>query len=486
MERLINIFFSRNNTFIVVLLFVFLELINVILMKSSANLLLTIPETIWVLYLLMCRGDVQNALLFHIIFCLTGFDATSASTEMQLMSYPKVKLVGPITLSYVILGLIWIRAIKRPITKEAKKTLIYQFRGVIIKLMTYGVTVGLFGILFFKYRFDDFILPFVYIVTGFVLLDILIRLLSEEYLKRCYDCMISLLIAAPIVAFLAYFFLSIRATYSDYDALIFSEVFILAPTLLIALFFNGTHRYLIIFSLILYFICVGSAGRGGFFFNITASFMVVIYLIYFSDTIRKMPLSKIGRVVVPIVLISIITYISTMDFGLNLGTRKIAELVSMFEAVGTLSASGIDISGISASPYIRIAEFLNIIENGLHNLLGLFFGYGYGGYYTDSTHLFQNVDVSDGGFPMEVINTGRYGTAHSFLPTTLLHNGVIGLFLICRQGIRYLKKVKYTPLVFAAFTLFFYSFYFNTSLFMAATFSLFAAESKLILHYDSN
>ena len=180
----------------------------------------------------------------------------------------------------------------------------------------------------------------------------------------------------------------------------------------------------------------------------------------------------------------LITYIGTMDFSLNLGTRKLNELISMFEALGSLSAAGVDISGISESPYIRIAEFLNIIDNGLSNPLGLIFGCGYGGYYTDSTHLFQNVDVSLGGFPMDVVNSGKYGTAHSFLPMTLLYNGIVGLFFICKLGIDYLKKIKYSPLVFAAFTLFLYSFYFNTSLFMAASFSLFAAEFKLIPHYD--
>lgn len=479
MEKVIGHLFSGKHPIIVVTLFVIMGLMNVVCMESYANLLLTFPQVLFVLYLLMIRNDVEDALLFHVIFCLTGFDATSGSTELQLMSYPEIKLVGPLTLSYIILGLIWLRVVKKKIPKSTQQTLLYQFRKVVILMMGYGMLVGLFGLCFLGYRFSDFILPSVYIVTGFLFLDILIRLLDSSFLKKCHYCMLYLLIAAPPVAFISFFLLGIRADYSGLDALLFNEAFMLAPTLIIAFFYKGSHKLFFMFSLLLYFLCVMSAGRGGFFLNIAASLVFVVYLVYFAGETKHSFAAKVSKVTIPFIFVALISYISTMDVGLNLGTRKLSELVSLFEAFGTLSATGVDISVVSASPYIRIAEILNILDNGLHNIFGLILGYGYGGYYTDSTHLFQNVDVSNGGFSMDVIRSGRYGTAHSFLPMILLYNGLYGLFLIVRLGFRYFKKVMFSPLVFAAFTLFFYSFYFNTSLFMATSFSLFAAEWKI-------
>lgn len=484
MEKVINRWFSGKHPVIIVTLLVMLGLINVVFMESYANLILTLPEALLVLYLLLIRKDIEDSLILHVVFCLTGFDATSGSTELQLMSYPEVKLFGPITLSYVILGLIWVIAVQKPIVKEYKKTMIFRFRRVMIILMLYGILAGILGLYFLGYRFGDFIIPLVYTSTGFVLLDIFVRINSTTFLEKCYYCSLYLLISAPIVAFTCFFILNIRADYSGLDALLYNEAFMLFPALLLVYFYKEPHKPLITCSIVLYFICVMTAGRGGFFFNIAASFFIAVFLVYFAKETRDTNAAKVGRITIPVMVIALVTYIGTMDFSLNLGTRKLNELISMFEALGTVTAAGVDITGISDSPYIRIAEFLNILDNGISHPFGLLFGRGYGGYYTDSTHLFENVDVSLGGFPMEVVNSGKYGTAHSFLPVILLYNGLLGLFLICKLGISYLKKIKYSPLVFAAFTLFFYSFYFNPSLFMAASFSLYAAESKLMPHYD--
>lgn len=162
------------------------------------------------------------------------------------------------------------------------------------------------------------------------------------------------------------------------------------------------------------------------------------------------------------------------------------ELISLLEALFTIGSTGFTLTDISDSPYIRVAEVLNILDNGIRDPLGLIFGHGFGGVYTDSTGLFRNVDVSIGGFPLEIINSGRYGTAHSFLPNTLLFNGLIGTYMLLKKGFMYLKNIKYSPLCFAGYFLFLYSFYFNTSLFLAATFALYAAEYDIKKYSNVN
>lgn len=419
-------------------------------------------------------------MLYHVIFCLTGFDATFSDEEAVLYSYPEVKLFGPLTVSYIILGLIWVRAITIPINKEVKQTLLFKFWKIILILMLYGAIVGFLGILFDGYRFGDFITPFVYIFIGFVFLDIVIRLYDKQFLEECYGFAFCLLVASPIATFISFFLLHLSVEYSVYDTLISNEVFGFCPILMLFLVFKEKNNKLLLYTgLVTYFICAFTAGRGGTFLDIAACFAIIAYIVYTKKGLVRPIYRRLLIIGIPITVVGIVSYSQIMDVGANLATVKISELFSMFQALGTISSSGLDISGISESPYVRIAEVLNVLDNGLHNILGLLFGYGYGGYYTDSTHLFEAVPLT-GAFPQEYINTGRYGTAHSFMPTLLLYNGVVGLTMTTVLCFRYLKSIKFTPLAFAAFNLFFHSFYFNTSIIMGAAFILFAAESRIV------
>ncbi len=474
-----NQFESRRVYFIVGIL-ILLELANMIFMGSLLNLLITFPQVFYVLYLLFIKGDIKNALLAHVLFCLTGFDATISDYEVELYSYPEVKLFGPLTVSYIILGLIWMKALKKPVPKEVVTSLIFKFKQIIMIFMLYGILIGLMGLLFDRYRFSDFITPFVYIIVGFVFLDIVCRLYDKKFLGKCYHYAFCLLVASPIATFISFFLLHISVQYSAYDMLISNEVFGFCPILIMFLVFKEKRKSLLLYiGLLAYFISAFSAGKGGTFLEIAVCISIIAYFVYFKQGIVRPLFKKLLLIVFPVTIIGFISYLQIMDVGSNLATVKISELVSLFQAFGTLSSSGLDISGIAESPYVRIAEALNILDNGLHNVFGLLFGYGYGGYYTDSTHLFEAVPLT-GAFPQEYINTGRYGAAHSSVPTLLLYNGVVGLTLTTLMCFRYLKKIKYTPLAFAAFNMFFHSFYFNTSIIICAAFILFSAEYKFI------
>lgn len=470
---------NNPSDYILAGLFVMLELGNIVLMESSLNLLITIPEALYVLYILFKQGNIRRALLLHVAFCLTGFDATATDSEMQLYSYPEAKLVGPLTLSYVILGLIWTQSLKLPIRSYVKNTLIYRFRKTILIIMAYGFGVGFIGLMLFQYRFNDFITPFVYICVGFVFLDVIVKLYDYDFLKKCYQYSFCLIVASPLATFISFFLLNVRTTYSIYDSLISNEIFGFCPALLLFLIMKDKcNKTLLWIGLITFFACIFVAGRGAAFYDLAGCFFIIALLVYSKSPVIRPIYSKILTIGLPLGLIALVSYSHIMELGDSLGTRKLSELFSMFEALGSVSTAGMDITGISESPYVRIAEALNILDNGLNNIFGLLFGYGYGGFFTDSTHLFQNATLLD-AYPQEYINTGRYGAAHSFLPTILLYNGVIGFILIAHLGVSYLKKTKYTPLAFVSFSLFFHGFYFNTLAILAAAFILFAAEYKI-------
>lgn len=478
--------FSNSRTIVLLVLFTLLETINIVFMESSLNLILTVPQIIIVLYYLYAKNDLYTAFLLHIIFILTGLDATSGSSEMQLMSYAKVKLFGPLTMSYIILGLIWLRTISLPIICK-NNSLLLLFRKTLLFLLLSGVIIGIPGLFLFNHRLSDFILPFIYTFVGFLYADVFVRLCGPGFLNKCSNYAYTLLLSAPYATFITFFLLGIRAEYSVLDALIFNELFIMAPILIVFLLFNVRSRLLLLLSLAVYGMCVAAAGRGGMFLNILVASLFAVYYIYFDKGIRHKKSIRVLRIVIPILVIYGIIHVGVIEIegGQSLAGNKINELVSLIEAAFMLRSTSFQLTDVAASPYIRIAEVLNVLDNGFKEPLCLIFGHGFGGVYTDSTRLFENVDVSAGGFPMEVVNSGKFGTAHSFLPTTLLYNGLIGLFLIFYLGIKYIRKCKFTPFVYAAYILCFYSFYFNTSLLIASSFALFCAE-YWISGYDIN
>lgn len=113
--------FKTRRIYLIVSYLVILELINLLFIGSTLNLIITIPEIAYVLFLLFVKNDIKNALICHVLFCLTAFDTTTLDSEILLYSYSEVKLFGPITISYIILGMIWIRTISIPIKKRLSK-----------------------------------------------------------------------------------------------------------------------------------------------------------------------------------------------------------------------------------------------------------------------------------------------------------------------------------------------------------------------------
>lgn len=481
-NRILPLFSS--NTFIKLLaLFVVLELLNMFLMDSALNLLVTIPEVVIVLYFLFVKKDVKKAFLFHILFCLTGFDATSASTELELLSYTEIKLFGPVTLSYIILGLIWLSTLSKRVQCPSS-CLLLLFRKIIFIFLVWGTIIGIAGAILYQHRFNDFIIPFIYLLPGCLYIDIFVRLYDKEFVKECYQYALILVIAAPFATFISYFLLGIRSVYGPFEALIYNEEFMMAPMLILLLFSDFDHKKAVLFSLFLYAICVATAARGGFYLGIFVSLVILVILLYSHRELYKGVFPSIARVTIPFLIVFAITYIgvATVETGVSLAGNKLNEMLSLLQVMTTLNGGGASLDDISESPYTRIAEVLNIIDNGkegIQGFLGLVFGKGFGGIYTDSTGLFENIDVSVGAFDEAVARSGKFGTVHSFLPSILLYNGIIGLIMLFYLGWKYLKQIHKTPLLYAAFVLFFYSFYFNPSIFLAASFALFGAEYKL-------
>lgn len=466
-----------SSSYAYVILYALLFAYNIISQDKAFGILLTIPQYCIVLYWIL-KKEYRKSLFYHLLFIVLSLDSTSSllsvnGDELVMFSYSKLKIIGPIGLNHLVGILLWICIrVKYPSIRH-KQSLFYEFYKTVLFLAIGGISIGTLGLLFFNYPFAYFIKPIVYIFNAYIYTDTLLRLYNSQYTKLFYIHVIYLVIAAPIAAAFCFHILGIHSTYSTEEAFIYNDMYALSPCLLIALLQIPNKRFLIFLSLACYFLNLYAGGRGSHFVLIIAAITFFLYQLYFNEG------SRFLRWTLPILVsIGIITLSGIFSSASHLSMIKFNEVLSLTNLFFGNEDFMNRIQNIPESPLVRISEVLNIFHNGLSNPLGLIFGKGYGGHFTDSLGLFEGLTLM-GGYADDVIASGKFTTAHSVYPNALLYNGVIGLFLLIRIGIKYLKQMKYTFLTFAALLLFLYGFYFNPIMLTCCIFMLYGAEYKL-------
>lgn len=459
-------------------LFALFEIINMLFLESSINLLLTIPQIIVILYFII-SGNLDRAIIWHLVFVLTAVDLNTIDDDIEMLSYPAIKLIGPLTISYILLGIIWISTLRRKISLP-QYSLFYRLRKYLIILLVTSSILGLLGVAIVGYHFKDFIPPFRYMLIAVLLTDIFARLYNDSLLEKCYSFAICLLIASPIVSAFSFFILHISYSYSVFESFETNSIFILTPSLFLFLMFKLEKKlnYLALFSLFWLLILTAIAARGSQYITLAVVFFIMIYLVYINKNHNNLVGINFFRFFIPFLGIGAFVFgsILLLSVGDSLAANKLNQFVSLFSILG---GGGFSIEEVSTSPYIRIAEILNIIDNGIQNPIGLIIGQGYGAFYTDSLGLFDMLDLSQGAFNDDAISSGKFTTAHSMYPNALLYHGIIGFYFIVKLGISYLKKIPYTPLLFASFVLLLYSLYYNVPLMNACIMLMFASEYKI-------
>jgi hypothetical protein len=216
--------------------------------------------------------------------------------------------------------------------------------------------------------------------------------------------------------------------------------------------------------------------RGSQFLDIFVALLLLGYLVYFKKSINFQ--LKGMRLFLPVIIIIFLPLaVESIVSSSEISLRKFEQFSSLFTVLDSSSSGGsLNFDDVGRSPYIRLAELSNIIYDGTQNIFNFIFGQGFGGYYTDSLHMFAAVDMSHGAFPDEVLASGRYPNAHSAVPSVLQYNGIIGLIFVLVLAFLYLRKVDRSFLVFAAFVLFVQSFYFDMFGCFSFVMALFGAE----------
>ena len=457
-------------------------------MQSNTVAVLSIPQYLIVFFFIFSK-QYRVAFLLHAAFIAACVSLGTIIEDGQSpFLYTKFTIYGPFTFNLLILVFLWLMVFSKPVLLD-KNSLLLRTRKVILYLLVSGTVIGLIGFVFSKYYDWKFLTTRVLFVGEiYLFIDVFIHLYSDRFSKWFEVVAICMMAAAPVASILSFTVFNVHAVYGLQETAYVNPIMGLTPCLIIALIHleNPKLRIISLIGLAFYAFQLMILARGHNFLELFVVVVLLIYLLYFkknsNNRIKSIKQSKGFRFFLPILVLGFAPFaIEALTSASDVSMRKFEQFKSLFSIIN-ISGNGLAISleDVGLSPYVRVAELVNIGYEGLHDIFALIFGKGFGGYYIDDLGLFNGIDLSRGAFSYDAaINYGRFYNAHGAIPSLFHYNGLIGLFLMLKLAVSYLKRVDKSFLVFAAFVLMVQSFYFDMFGCFSYVMALFGAEYSL-------
>lgn len=456
------------------ILYTVIILFNIVTVTSPVNFFLTFAELAFVFFLLLMKR-IRDAFFWHTVFTITCLSATNASgmefDNTVMFSYSRFKIVGPIGVSYVISIIIFLLSFTKK-TQMPANAMFKSLYHLLLFLLVDGVVIGAVGLFFSDYFPKYFLFFSVFSVMVVINCLCFIKNFDIILLRKVYESSMPLLASACIAGVIAFYILGVSTTYGGLDDIILVPDLTYYGIILLFLVFLSKNKWLPLVGLLCYFVLMIKGINGK---QIIGTFIGILFFLYFvlfsKQSIYSNKVSKkmilTGLV---IIVVGAIYILSIVDIGF-LADRKLGESLSLLMYLG-------DLQGMDQSPYVRVASFLNIMNDGLKNPIHLLFGNGYGGYFTDSLHLlYSKIDMyGSGGFPQDAVHLHKLPTGHDTFVVVPLLNGLVGLVALIVLVVKYAKKTYYSPFAIVALLWLLLVYYFNSQLAITGLFFLFAAE----------
>lgn len=438
------------------------------------SLIFSLPEFLIVLYYTI-KGKFVAAMKYHIIFLITSCGALYNGIEnLELYNYAKLKIFSIIPIHFIISFFILIRLVlnkRYKIRSKVKTTDFYVFYFMMKVFTIFGLTFGIIGLILGKYKFDGFLTYGTYSLYIYINSAILVRLFHKN-IKDFLYCYTPIFIIISMIPSLITLCSKIEM-YSTYLAYFGCLLFL-------PFIYEKKYKLSLLFFLI-YVLCnILIQTSGKIIIQVIILFMIAFALL-FSKKIQHQNPFRVKKILYITCSLVLLLPILIFFFGSIFITKDSNFLWKLYSA-GTMFAAILDpskLSEVAPSPYVRLVEFLNIFYEDLYNPLYLFFGRGFGGYYTDQLNLFQHITLTEDAFSKDMLESGVYHYAHdAFVSIPMLH-GVLGLFLWLYVIARYVIHSVNNYLKLVAIPFLFLAFYFDSLLGMTAMFLLYASEHKI-------
>ncbi|PRZ21003.1 hypothetical protein [Flavobacterium granuli] len=466
-----------------VVLYILLIIGNSLTHEKITGILISFPEIIAVIYLLF-TSKTEKAFFFHIVFtisCLAiPFSQITNPEESHygLFNYSKLKLIGPVGVYHLIMFSFYIRTFRLKVTIPPN-SVFYLLYKTIIFLGASGILIGIFGLLFFGYYIEYFVIYTSYILTLYLTSFVLIRLPFESFVTKLSKMLIELMIAAPIAALFVYL-LGFTSQYGTEEVSIIIEVVYFSMALIFAYYHMRNFLLPILSFLITGFLLMdgGMGGKGILFMGII---LILFLFMAFNKKATGYDIVKrrknIQLALIPVLMfgfIKLTSYIENSEYNLFLyKLENVTLMVNVFQGI-----DGINL--IPESPRVRIVEIMSIYNELFSNPFFLLFGKGYGSYFSDDFKLLANMDLINAYKDIEISNN-KYGGVHDSFSSIPLANGLIGVFLVFRLVIKYIKMINHNFMAYAAIPWLAFTFYYNVQFGIIAMLLLYSSEFYLNL-----
>lgn len=460
-----------------VLLFTIITFFAIITHESVSGLILTIPQLFFILYLLYHK-KILEAYKWHIIFSLTCIAIPFSSIiapgiAYELFNYSKLKLIGPVSVSLIITLMILSYTIINHYKFVISDKLFYNLCLLLSAFAFYGILLGTIGLLWFNYNLDVFITFSVYIIPLLLNALIIFALNSNGLKKELTSTLIELLISSPIASLLCYLF-HITSLYSNDIVIPQNELGYYSFLLLFSVIFIKKWILPFIAAILsLWLMKFGGEGGKGIIINCVILIFFLSILFKNKNILFKQRV-KIFRLIIIIIFFFSGVSIYNIFISNNLFIWKLQNIASLFDVFDGIDA----IAYMPNSPRIRIVSLIDIIQGFQYSPLSVIFGTGYGGYFYDHLNILSQSDLSH-AFSDYEINTGRYSRPHDTYAAVPLVNGVIGLFLLVKTAIQYIKNYKTNFFSLAAVPWLLLTFYYNAQFAIIGLLLLYISSSNL-------
>lgn len=454
----------------ITLLYFFIVVGNIALFGSNLNAIISFSQYYVVIYCLF-KKRLNEAIFFHLTFVCTSLAPTTAfdlqESATSICSYARVK-IGPACFFYLISIYIYLVSFDKQKGLE-RSTLFCKLYKVMLFLAITGFLLGGYGFLFLEhYEISAVLVYGTYIFIVVLNMKILINNNNPFLLSLFYKNLPPIIGASILATAFSYYVLGISSAYGVLDMVLQPDLVYFGIIFLMGFYKSEYKKYVLIVS-ILYILMNLFSATGHNIIIIAIGLLYFLYYTYFSRELYKQNRQSILKfralflLFFPLIVVFILTFA-------DMGTLFLIKLQNVFSLFSP------DVDEIDTSPYVRIATTLNIFDNNKTNPIGLLFGQGLGGYFTDSLNLFAGLDLSDGGWPDLDVRTGRYTRGHDTFATVPLLNGFLGLGILLYMCYKYAIFAKKSYMAYAIFPWIVFTFYFNIIYGIIGICFLYAAE----------
>lgn len=458
----------------IAIVYFFIVLANILFLGSYNNLIVSSIQYI-VVFRCLLNKKYEEAIFYHLSFIITSIAPTTLLSvqddiSIPLLNYARIK-IGPVCLHYIISLILLFLSNGRSISIQ-KDSLFYQLYRVFLFLAVTGFVLGLVGFtLLSHYDLSSFLLYGTYIFIVIINMLVLQRYDTPRLYQLIRRNLPPIMGGAILATAVCYFLLGISGAYGELNMVLQPDIVYFGILFLLG-FYESKYKLFVLIVSILYIVMnlIGATGHN--IIIVALGLVYFLYHTYFSSEIKQMYPTSVTRarrlfiILIPFIVFAILSYVSMGDLFLI----KLNNVFSLFST---------DVSEVDTSPYVRIATTMNIWDNNKYNPIAIIFGQGYGGYFTDSLHMFGGIDLTDGGWPLNDVRTGRFTRGHDTFATVPLVNGFGGLLFLILIIFKYAKFTCKSYMAYAIFPWVVFTFYFNINYAIIGICYLYAADTKL-------